>query len=234
MITIGEYIGFLFKEITRARQYADAESVRIARLYAQDEVLQHFSVPRFKIPQMELSIPILVTDAKYQNIYRLKAVLESFEKTYLKELSILTKKKEMVIEFSREMKAELQRVFKFIDNEVATADLMSYEELLRSIKQEIEKGTETILKPFQTARLRLDQADILELNTNVFKYISHNLTIEKTTLSSVLINPETEMLKAGANQDILFRINAKIVEDGVFITKVQNANGKDITNVNFE
>ncbi len=65
-ITLSDYVGFIFGEIVKARALADAESKRIALLYKDDEVLKNFSVPRFKIPEMELSIPVLISGARYK------------------------------------------------------------------------------------------------------------------------------------------------------------------------
>jgi hypothetical protein len=68
MITLSEYVGFIFQEITRARVLADNESKRIAEAYAKDEIMQHFSVPRFKIPEMELTIPVTIGGAKFTTV----------------------------------------------------------------------------------------------------------------------------------------------------------------------
>ena len=68
MITLSEYVGYIFQEITRARVLADSESKRIAELYAKDEIMKHFSVPRFKIPEMELTIPVIIAGAKYTTV----------------------------------------------------------------------------------------------------------------------------------------------------------------------
>lgn len=60
-ITLSEYLGYLFAEISKARDMADRYSKEIALLYAKDDVLRHFSVPRFKIPKMDLTIPVMVS-----------------------------------------------------------------------------------------------------------------------------------------------------------------------------
>ena len=64
-ITLSDYVGFIFSEITRARDHADRVSKEIALVYAQDEILKSFSVPRFKIPEMELTIPVIISGAKF-------------------------------------------------------------------------------------------------------------------------------------------------------------------------
>jgi hypothetical protein len=66
-ITLADYVGFIFSEITRARDHADRVSKEIALVYAQDEILKSFSVPRFKIPEMELTIPVIIAGAKFSN-----------------------------------------------------------------------------------------------------------------------------------------------------------------------
>ncbi len=67
-ITLSDYVGFIFSEIVRARVIADAESKRIALIYKDDEILKSFSVPRFKIPEMDITIPVLLSGAKYKTI----------------------------------------------------------------------------------------------------------------------------------------------------------------------
>lgn len=68
-ITLSNYIGFIFSEITNARDIADRHSRDIALLYAQDEIMKNFSVPRFKIPKMDLTIPVLISGAKFSNVF---------------------------------------------------------------------------------------------------------------------------------------------------------------------
>jgi hypothetical protein len=65
-ITLSDYVGFIFGEIVKARAIADAESKRVAMLYKDDEILKSFSVPRFKIPEMDITIPVLLSGAKYK------------------------------------------------------------------------------------------------------------------------------------------------------------------------
>ncbi len=67
-ITLSDYVGFIFSEIVKARVIADSESKRIAMIYKDDEILKSFSVPRFKIPEMDITIPVLLSGAKYKTI----------------------------------------------------------------------------------------------------------------------------------------------------------------------
>jgi hypothetical protein len=58
---LGDYIGHLLSEITTARVQADLESVRIADLYASHPLLKHMAVPRFRLPDVTIDAPVVVT-----------------------------------------------------------------------------------------------------------------------------------------------------------------------------
>jgi len=58
---LGDYLGHLLSEITTARVQADLESVRIAELYASHPLLKHMAVPRFRLPNVTIDAPVIVT-----------------------------------------------------------------------------------------------------------------------------------------------------------------------------
>jgi len=60
---LGDYIGQLLTEITVARMKADLEAIRIAELYASHPLLRHMPVPHFRLPEIQLEVPISVPQA---------------------------------------------------------------------------------------------------------------------------------------------------------------------------
>jgi hypothetical protein len=66
MSNIGDYIGQLMSEITIARMHADLEAVRIAELYAVHPLLRHMPVPHFRLPKVEMDIPIVIEEMEEQ------------------------------------------------------------------------------------------------------------------------------------------------------------------------
>lgn len=62
MIYLGDYIGHIISELTIARAQADGETVRLAELYAEHELLKHFPVPRLRLQETQLELPVLVLD----------------------------------------------------------------------------------------------------------------------------------------------------------------------------
>ncbi len=47
-------------EITIARMHADLEAVRVAELYAGHPLLRHLPVPRFRLPNITVDIPVVI------------------------------------------------------------------------------------------------------------------------------------------------------------------------------
>jgi hypothetical protein len=63
MAELSDFLGHILEEITRARVAADAEAVRTAKRYAADPdgLLKYFPVPRVRLPNVEITAPMIVT-----------------------------------------------------------------------------------------------------------------------------------------------------------------------------
>lgn len=66
MPNIGDYLGQLLSEITIARMHADLEAVRVAELYAGHPLLRHMPVPHFRLPNVEVDIPVVIKQMEEQ------------------------------------------------------------------------------------------------------------------------------------------------------------------------
>ena len=60
MITLKDYLSFIYKEITDSRLALDEYVAFKAQEYAKDDIMKNFPVPRFRVPEMELNIPVLI------------------------------------------------------------------------------------------------------------------------------------------------------------------------------
>lgn len=61
MPKLGEFIGALLSDAVQARVRADLEAVRIAEVYSGHELLKHLPVPRFRLPDITVDFPVLVS-----------------------------------------------------------------------------------------------------------------------------------------------------------------------------
>ncbi|MRR14805.1 hypothetical protein EG833_05130, partial [archaeon] len=66
MPKLGDYIGQLLSEITIARMHADLEAIRIAELYASHPLLRHLPVPHFRMPHVDLDVPVVIKEMEEQ------------------------------------------------------------------------------------------------------------------------------------------------------------------------
>ena len=49
MITLKDYIGKIYKDVTNAKVQSDIETLAIAQEYVQNPMLKHFSVPNIRV-----------------------------------------------------------------------------------------------------------------------------------------------------------------------------------------
>lgn len=74
MTTLNEYLGGLFNSITDARVMADVQTVQVAEQYAKHDLLKHFSVPRMRISDIELTIPVAIEGLSQRSEYQLDPI----------------------------------------------------------------------------------------------------------------------------------------------------------------
>ena len=63
---LGDYVGQFLSEITIARMHADLEAVRVAELYAGHPLLRNMPVPHFRLPNVEVDVPVVVKQMEEQ------------------------------------------------------------------------------------------------------------------------------------------------------------------------
>lgn len=85
MITLKDYIGKIYKEITNAKVQSDIETLAIADEYVNNPMLKHFSVPNIRIKNVELTIPVAVDEAQVTTRdYTEREVQQVFEDAFFK------------------------------------------------------------------------------------------------------------------------------------------------------
>jgi hypothetical protein len=63
MTNLGDYLGQLMSEVVIARVQADLESVRVAELYASHPLLRHMPIPRVRLPEIQMEVPVVIDGA---------------------------------------------------------------------------------------------------------------------------------------------------------------------------
>ncbi|CAL2085915.1 hypothetical protein [Tenacibaculum sp. 190524A05c] len=84
MINLNEYIGSITTSLTEARMISDLKSLEIAEKFAQHDLLKHFSIPRFRAQNIELTIPVAIgeLETQYEKDYQPIDNIEFSSQTY--------------------------------------------------------------------------------------------------------------------------------------------------------
>jgi len=99
MADLGEYLGHILCEVTRARVTADLEALRVAREYAGDQakLLRNFPVPRMRLPTLEIVVPVQVQEIPEGYVEKTTADTKSLAKVLAGELGPALRKQKLSI-----------------------------------------------------------------------------------------------------------------------------------------
>jgi hypothetical protein len=272
-ITLSDYTGYIFIEIIKAREMADAYAREVAQRYAQDEILRHFSAPRFKIPKMNLTVPVLISGAKFSQIVRFNMEETAFRDYISKEIQLIIR----TIQFNtikvlpiidRPIKPVTPIVIPIINPVTPITPVKPFSPLtpLSPLLMAAPEGamgasaTEDAVGVFykdltgnalatqpeitirDSWRLIFDtaikEAGLSEAyqkqNPNnelfdksvagIISTVNTHTVIAKTQIESLLVDPETNVVKNGSSDSSVFTLQAELNEEGFFIKSVKDAN----------
>ncbi|WP_416441238.1 hypothetical protein [Phnomibacter sp. MR] len=255
MITVAQYLSFIFSEITRARVIADTESVRIATEYAKDPVMKHFSVPRFKIPELELNIPMVIAGAQYNNIYTFTWQYEEFEKFMLGYVDRFGRQfAKPFANDAREMMQVRQLIKEAYNDLSEMPNLQDLNQLVIEKKEDAVQHIDRIVKTLMGIYANLERVKpnpnplivtrfiriqtmedlIAEWKKMIQQTLGENIRLTESVLKNLLISPETQIVKTEGTDISILQIRAKITEEGIFVNSVTNAEGEETKVVDFE
>jgi hypothetical protein len=260
-ITLADYTGYIFLEIIKAREMADRHSRQLAEVYAQDPVLKHFSVPRFKVPKMELTIPVLISGARFNQVIRFDIPRERFVANVVgrirEVISSLRSKlddpfvkppppapatppakraargaasRASALPMAEQIANEFWTVLKSNPDPSQPGDRVRKFWTVIFERSLEEEGLIAIYKKTNPGNelYRQSMNDVLAMVTN-------GTVVDSTTIQSLLINPETNVVKNGSSDTSVFTIKAEMLEEGFFIRQIKDeATGQTRPVVEFE
>ena len=69
MIELSDFLGNILSQISEARKQADKASIALAEYYAQDKLMRCLPVPRVRLPNIELTIPVAIKEVAQKPVY---------------------------------------------------------------------------------------------------------------------------------------------------------------------
>ncbi|WP_298419480.1 hypothetical protein [uncultured Kordia sp.] len=166
MITLKDYIGKIYKEITNAKVQSDIETLAIADEYVNNPMLKHFSVPNIRIKNVELTIPVAVDNTQtVTRNYSEREIQEVYEKAFFKVNSdLIPNKTEQQVEYINEIRSQVSQIAKDYSVKIAT-DLETVSALT------VQNSSEATLSTKRDSEVAVTRDDLSPVSPNSYSTI---------------------------------------------------------------
>ncbi len=226
MATLNEYLGGLFSSITDARVMADVQTVQVAEQYAKHDLLKHFSVPRMRISDIELTIPVAIEGLSERTGYQLDPIGNAdFKRINSRELSRLVGYTELPPIPQQKMLTALDsRIGMLIKNIKAEGDVKSPLWIFAKdiVTDLFEIGVEARLHQGKFPD-GYHQEEITKITYELGLGLVTGI-VDKPVLDQLTVIAESHRLREQRPEDMI-RIRMKVSEDGMEWQTLQRDDG---------
>ncbi len=225
MPKLTDYIGSLVSSITNARVMSDIQTVKVAEEYAKHDLLKHFSIPRMRIDDIEMTIPIALDEINEKTVIEYEPIANTkFNTLVYKELVNNMGLSKLPNEVSKNLRAEITKLTQLLEQNIRiTKDLSALPGFIKEltvISSEVEKDlTSTKVDPKRKVDVEAFPKYLEKMLTKEIKIISQKKAIEDL---NVII--EAHKLREQKPENIIY-IKLKISEDGMEWNRTENNNG---------
>lgn len=223
MPKLNDYLGSIISSVSNARVMADVQTVKLAEDYAKHDLLQHFSVPRMRIADVELTIPVAIEATQEDLVDDVDIINnQSFNKLVYSEVVKNLGRTSLPLQASREVRSALATSAKDLEAKVNQMRKLSpvedYSEQLgvKIMQIAVENKLIKNADDFSTANLSERVKIIAE------KQIVANSA--KTSLGDMNVMVESHLLRE-QNPENIVHIKMKITEDGMEWQQAEQSDG---------
>lgn len=213
MVNMGDYIGKLLSEITTARVQADIEAIRMAEIYSSHPLLRNFPVPRIRLPNVELNVPVVISEVDGEepepaaDRVDTRALVEITENSMKAEL-----KKNNVVLNNTEL-SKLRRTLAARSEEMGL--LRERPVSMLTISKNISSETAKILGTFNSVKRKMDN-DALRLAAKKMEgKIRDELITRRRPPSRIRISPITSHVREMGDKEQVVTLKLFVTEDAV-------------------
>lgn len=222
---LGDFIGHLIAELTISRMQADIESMRIAELYANHPLLKHFAVPRFRLPNVTINVPIAILDMEEVpkgkgpagGLSRMTKLTKTIDETIRSNLS------RAEVKLSEEKHVELQNnLQKIMENMTRIKEVpvnLSYiaDKLATEVTRSISQADAKRFAPDSEEVMKIQRQLQFAIRQDLLQYMESPPRLRVLVSAKDLIEIK--------EPDCLVRLNLTISEEGLEWTVIET-NGK--------
>lgn len=240
-VTLGDYTAYVFLQMVKAREMADAYSRSVAERYAEDPVMRHFSAPRFRVPKMQLTIPVLVSGAQFSQSVRFDFPVEEFVASIGSRANdvrrtVLMSRVGTLPRLSISQSGSVDALARdFHQQLTANRDLLRPDTIVATMWGRIFRQCLGEARLMQYYEQTDPGHELLDRTTGeVLDMVRGRTVVDKTALESLLVTPETNDVKHGSSESSVFTVSAELVEEGFYLRTVQEEGQEPRTVVDFE
>lgn len=236
MATLNEYLGGLFGSISEARVMADVQSAQVAEQYAKHDLLRHFSIPRLRIGDIELTIPVAIQGLSERRGLQLSPIGNAeFKRALARELpryigymtlppvaeqrllSALDRRIPPLVEEIAAQGGVAESMYRFAEGIVKDLYGIREDGTLQEVafaEKALQQGIAVKVLPYDEAIKRCQQLGIGLVDG----------VVEKPEIEQLTVVAESEQLRNQRPEDII-RIRMRVSEDGMEWQTLQRDDG---------
>ncbi len=220
MADLDDFLGMILSGVSHARRISDEESANIAEHYKENPLLSGMTVPRLRIPEITIDIPVLIEShhQKKTTEIRAKALIVKDLLTSLKSSSKADRtvklSKEFLVEYEKTMLKEIER----LNKSARTGKLISRESVGR-----ISERTFVLLARKSKLVISPQSSKILKRN---LRHAAREAAFDKPAgISKLNVNVMTSEIKDKSSPANAARIKLTLREEGLEWGAIEHDDG---------
>ncbi|MBE9042161.1 hypothetical protein IQ235_15380 [Oscillatoriales cyanobacterium LEGE 11467] len=172
MTTLGNLLGAMMADVTHARRISDECAVRLAEYYQSEPLLQGLPVPRLRLPEVTIDVPVIVDGYLDGSSHQVKESTELVATFSQAAKSVLETEKVAIDEFEAQfqttfpprLEAAMQKTFQNFEGvslrvRTVRAAQQTVDEILRGSEVEVSARVRSSL---QSAFKKMAETEIFE------------------------------------------------------------------------
>jgi len=225
MPKLNDYIGSLVSSITNARVMSDIQTVKVAEEYAKHDLLKHFSIPRMRIDDIEMTIPIALDELTEKTETLFEPIdNKKFNSIVYKELVNNLGLTKLPSKTSQKLRSEIANQTQILEKNIRiTKDISYLKEYTKDLMQFISfLEQEKLLTIDNVKRKSISE----NLPTNLEEILIQEIKIlnQKKIIEDLNVIVEANKLREQKPENIIY-IKLKISEDGMEWNRTENKDG---------
>lgn len=234
MAKLSDFLGGLISGISDARVNSDLQSLKIAEEYAKDDLLKHFAVPRMRVVNVELNIPVAIDKLleKNEKVYE-PIDNKSFSSKAYRQILYSLEENKLSNDVSRILRTHIAEQIQILESKIRVNPIDNpLQEFSNNIALKVIEHVNLIYKG-EKRKILEDKKAILNLQNIIDKGLFTSLKdeiklkSENTILDSLQVIVESDKLREVKPENVIM-IKMTISEQGMEWIKMENSKGEVI------